>query len=118
MMVVYWMQGQDDIEVILDEVGDTLAESSGPVKAVSVVDRQVQKTTNKRDDGQTSKSAGKNPAHQHSNKALSGTWEGPHFCALCRGGLLSPSYELLQYATRRTEDVEHILSYRCNSDRC
>ena len=32
-------------------------------------------------------------------------------------GRLSPSYELLQYATRGTENVKHILSYRCNSDR-
>ena len=68
--------GEDDIEVILDEVGDTLAKSSGPAKVVSTVNREVQKT-NKRDGGQTSKSVDKNLAHQHSDKALSGTWDGP-----------------------------------------
>ena len=68
---------EDDIKVIPDEVDDTLAESSGPVKAISVVDREVQKTTDKSDGGQTSKSVGKNPVCQHSDKALSGTQNGP-----------------------------------------
>ena len=115
--------GEDDIEVIPDEVGDALAGSSGPVKATSAVAREVQKTLDKSDGSQTSKSAGKNKAHQHNNKASShqGTQgqvsKGPHFCALYPVGWLSPSYELLQYATKGTEDVEHILSYRHNSGR-
>ena len=69
--------GEDDIEVILDEVDDTLAKSSDPVKAVSTVNREVQKTTDKSDGSQTSKSAGKNKARQCSDKALSGTRDRP-----------------------------------------
>ena len=33
--------GEDDIKVILDEVDDALAESSGPAKAISTVARKV-----------------------------------------------------------------------------
>ena len=69
--------GKDDIKVIPDEVDDALAKSSGPVKAISAVAREVQKTMDISDGGQTSKSAGKNKAHQHSDKASFGTWDGP-----------------------------------------
>ena len=33
--------GEDDIEVIPDKIDDALAESSGPVKAISTIDREV-----------------------------------------------------------------------------
>ena len=69
--------GEDDIEVIPDEVDDPLAKSSGPVKTISAVAREVQETMEKSDGGQTSKSVGKNKAHQHSNEVSSGTWDGP-----------------------------------------
>ena len=60
--------------MIPDEVDDTLAESSGPVEAIPVIDREVKKTTDKSGGGQTLK---KNQAHQHSGKASSGTWDRP-----------------------------------------
>ena len=53
-------QDEASYEVILDEVDDALAESSGPAKAVSAVAREVQKTMDKSDGSQTSKSVGKN----------------------------------------------------------
>ena len=64
---------EDDIEVIPDMLGNTPVKSSGPAKAISAVNREVQKITDKSDGGQTSKCVGKNQAHQHSDKALSGT---------------------------------------------
>ena len=69
--------GEDDIKVIPDNVDDRLAESSGPAKAISAVAREVQKTSDKSNGGQTSKSAGKNKTHQHSDKASSGTRDRP-----------------------------------------
>ena len=69
--------GEDDIEVILNKVDNTPAESLGPVEAASVTDREVRKTTGKSGDGQTLRSVGKNLAGQHSGKASSGTWDGP-----------------------------------------
>ena len=67
---------EDDIEVIPDEVDDTQVESSKPVRAISAADKEVQKATNKSGGSQTLKSADKNPTH-HSNKASSGTRDGP-----------------------------------------
>ena len=63
----------DAIKVIPDEVDDTQVESLKPVGAVSAADKEVQKVTNKSGGGQTLKSVDKNPTHQHSNKASSGT---------------------------------------------
>ena len=68
---------EDDIEVVPDEVDDTQVESSKPVGAVSAADKEVQKATNKSSGSQASKSVDKNPTHLHSNKALSGTRDGP-----------------------------------------
>ena len=64
---------EDDIKVVPDEVDDTQVESSKPVGAISTADKEVRNVTNKSSGDQTSKSADKNPTHQHSNKALSGT---------------------------------------------
>ena len=49
---------EDDIEVVPDKVDDTPFQSSKPVEAGG---------------SETSKSVDKNPTHQHSNKASSGT---------------------------------------------
>ena len=68
---------EDNIEVVPDEVDDTQVESSKPVGAVSTADEEDQKTTNNSSGSQTLKSADKNPTNQPSNKALSGTRDGP-----------------------------------------
>ena len=68
---------EDDIEVVPDEVDDTQVESSKPVRAISAADKEVQKATNKSSGGQASKSADRNPTGQPSNKASSGTRDGP-----------------------------------------
>ena len=68
---------ENDIKVVPDEVDDTQFESSKLVGALSAADKEVQKATNKSCGSQTSKSVDKNPTHQPSNKALSGTRDGP-----------------------------------------
>ena len=68
---------EDDIEVIPDEVDDTQIKGLKPVEADTVADKEVPKATNKEDGSQTSKSVDKKPALQHSNRASSGTQEGP-----------------------------------------
>ena len=67
---------EEDIEVVPDEVADTQIKGSKPAETISVADKEVPKATNKEDGSQTSKSAGKNPVRQHSNKASSGTRDG------------------------------------------
>ena len=64
---------EDDIEVVPDKVDDTQVKSSKPGEAVSAADKEVPKASNKGGGSQTSKSVDKNPTHQHSNKASSGT---------------------------------------------
>ena len=64
---------EDDIEVVPDEVDDTQIEGLKPVEADTIADKEVPKATNIEDGGQTSKSADKKPASQHSNRASSGT---------------------------------------------
>ena len=49
---------------------------SKPVVADTVAD-EVPEVTNKEDGGQTSKSMDKKPAQKHSNRASSGTQDGP-----------------------------------------
>ena len=63
---------EGDIKVVPNEVDDTQVESSEPVGAIFRADKEVQKATNKSGGSQTLKSADKNPACQHSNKASSG----------------------------------------------
>ena len=128
--------GEDDIEVIPDEVDNAPAKSLGPVEAISVIDREVQKTTDKSDGGQTSKSAGKNLTCQHSGKASSATRDRPvsydrnFLTEGCKDKYLKDHIYLhcVQQAGRvlliscfnmlpETENVKHILSYRRNSDR-
>ena len=64
---------EDDIEVVPEEVDDTQIKGSKPVEADTVADKEVPKATNKEHGSQTSKSADKKPAQQHSNRASSGT---------------------------------------------
>ena len=68
---------EEDIKVVPDEVEDTQMEGSKPVKADTVTDKKVSEATNKEDGGQTSKSTDKKPAQKHSNRASSGTQDGP-----------------------------------------
>ena len=68
---------KEDIEVIPDKVDDTQMEGSKPVKADTITDKEVPEATNKKDGGQTSKSMDKKPAQKHSNRASSGTQDGP-----------------------------------------
>ena len=51
-------------------------EGSKPVEADTVADK-VPEATNKKDGGQTLKSVDKKPAQKHSNRASSGTQDGP-----------------------------------------
>ena len=51
--------------------------SKAPVEADTVTDKGVPEATNKEDGGQTSKSMDKKPAQKHSNRASSGTRDGP-----------------------------------------
>ena len=67
---------EEDIEVVPDKVDDTQIEGLEPVEADTVADKEVPEATNKEDGGQT-KSTDKKSAQQHSNRALSGTQDGP-----------------------------------------
>ena len=68
---------EEDIKVGPDEVDDTQIKALKPAETISVADKEVPKATNKEDGGQISKSADKNPAQQHSNKASTGTCDCP-----------------------------------------
>ena len=68
---------EEDIKVVPDEVDNTQMEGSKPVKADTVADKEVPEATNKEDGGQTLKSMDKKPAQKHSNRASSGTQDGP-----------------------------------------
>ena len=68
---------EEDFEVVPDEVDDTQIEGSKPVEADTVRDKEVPKATNKEDGGQTLKSMDKKPVQKHSNRASSGTQDGP-----------------------------------------
>ena len=66
-----------DAHVVPDEEDDTQMEGSKPVKADKVTDKEAPEATNKEDGSQTSKSMDKKPAEKHSNRASSGTRDGP-----------------------------------------
>ena len=68
---------EEDIKVVPNEVDDTQIKGLKPVKADTITDKEVPEATNKEDGGQTSKSMDKKPAQQHSNRASSGTQDGP-----------------------------------------
>ena len=63
--------------MVPDKVDNTQMEGSKPVKADTVADKEVPEATNKEDGSQTSKSTDKKPAQKHSNRASSGTQDGP-----------------------------------------
>ena len=71
---------EDDIKVVPDEIDDTQVESLKPVRATSTAEKEVQKATNKSGGGKTLRSVDKNPTGQPSNKASSGTRDGPVYC--------------------------------------
>ena len=68
---------EEDNKVIPDEVDDTQIKGSKPAEADTVADEEVPEATNKEDGGQTLKSMDKKPAQKHSNRASSGTRDGP-----------------------------------------
>ena len=68
---------EEDIKVVPNEVDDTQIEGSKPVEADTIADKEVPEATNKEDGGQTSKSMDKKPAQKQSNRASSGTRDGP-----------------------------------------
>ena len=68
---------EEDIEVVPDEVDDTQIEGLKPVEADTIADKEVPEATNKEDGGQTSKYMDKKPTQKHSNRASSGTRDGP-----------------------------------------
>ena len=68
---------KEDIKVIPNEVDDTQIKGSKPVEADIIADKEVPEATNKKDGSQTSKSMDRKPAQQHSNRASSGTQDGP-----------------------------------------
>ena len=63
--------------MVPDKIDDTEIKGLKPVEADTVTDKEVPEATNKEDGGQTSKSIDKKPAQQHSNRASSGTQDGP-----------------------------------------
>ena len=68
---------KEDTEVVPDEVDNTQMEGLKPVEADTAADKEVPEATNKEDGSQTSKSTDKKPAQKHSNRASSGTRDGP-----------------------------------------
>ena len=63
--------------MVPDEVDDTQIKGSKPVEADTVTDKEVPEATNKEGGSQTSKSTDKKQAQKHSNRASSGTRDGP-----------------------------------------
>ena len=61
---------EEDIEVVPDEVDDTLIEGLKPAEADTLTDNEVPKVTNKEHGSQTSKSMGKKPVQKCSNSFI------------------------------------------------
>ena len=68
---------EEDIKVVPDKEDDTQMEGSKPVEADTVTDKEVPEATNREGGSQTLKSTDKKPAQKHSNRASSGTQDGP-----------------------------------------
>ena len=64
---------EEDIKVVPDEVDDTQIEGLKPAEADTVIDKEVQRATNKEGGSQTSKSTDKKPVQKCSNRASSGS---------------------------------------------
>ena len=71
---------EEDIKVVPDKVDDTQIKGSKPAEAATVADKEVPKATNKEDGGKTSRSMDKKPVHKCSNRASSGSQDGPVCC--------------------------------------
>ena len=66
-----------DVEVVPDNLDDPQIEGLKPAGADTLADQEGQEATNKEDDGQTSKPQDKKPVQKHSNRASSGSRDGP-----------------------------------------
>ena len=63
--------------MVPDEVDDTQIEGSKPAEADTLADNEVPNATNKEDGGQTWKPMDTKPVHKCSNRASSGSQDGP-----------------------------------------
>ena len=68
---------EEDVEVVPDEVEDAQIEGSKPAGADTLPSNEGQEATNKEDDGKTLKLTDKKPVQKHSNRASSGSRDGP-----------------------------------------
>ena len=68
---------KEHVDVVPDEVDDAQIEGSKPAGADTLMDHKGQEATNKEDDGQTLKPQDKKPVRKHSNRASSGSRDGP-----------------------------------------
>ena len=68
---------KEDIEVVPDKIDDAQVEGLKLVHADTLTNNEGQEVTNKEDGGQTSKPADKKPVQKCSNRALSGSQDGP-----------------------------------------
>ena len=68
---------KEDVEVVSDEADDAQTEGSKLAGADTLPDNEGQEVTNKEDDGKTSKPTDKKPVQKCSNRASSGSQDGP-----------------------------------------
>ena len=68
---------EEDAQVVPDREEDAQMEGLKPAGADTLEDNEGHEETNKEDDGQTSKPADKKPVQKHSNRASSGSQDGP-----------------------------------------
>ena len=68
---------EEDTEAVPDEVDDAQIEDLKPTGADTLTDNEGQEGTNKEEDGQTLKPADKKPVQKCSNRASSGSQDGP-----------------------------------------
>ena len=68
---------EEDVKVIPDEVDDAQTEGLKLAGADTLPNNEGQEATNKEDDGRTSKHTDKKPVQKHSNRASSGSRDGP-----------------------------------------
>ena len=68
---------KEDVDVVPDKVDDAQIEGLKPAGADTLPHNEGQQATNKGDDGKTSKPTDKKPVQKHSNRASSGSLDGP-----------------------------------------
>ena len=76
-MVTYPKQDEEDVEVVPDEIDDAQTEGLKLTGTDTLSDNEGQEATNKEDDGRTLKHVDKKPVQKHSNRASSGSQDGP-----------------------------------------